>query len=127
MTAKELAQTLNGRRYGHEIFRAEMREAAASGLVVVCGASDDLVNLYGAWREEVDAWLGATIFINADGIAPRIHGRGSRKVAAQINAYWRAGGVPWTFHTTILHETFDIFEDGELFCRGIVFSVDDVR
>lgn len=31
------------------------------------------------------------------------------------------------FTVEIPHETFDIFEDGEPFCRGIVFSVNDLK
>jgi hypothetical protein len=33
----------------------------------------------------------------------------------------------WKIQTDIPHETFDIMEDGELFCRGVVFHVDDVK
>ena len=41
-------------------------------------------------------------------------------------AVWGAGGVSWTFETDIPHETFNIYENGELFCVGIVFRMEDL-
>lgn len=35
--------------------------------------------------------------------------------------------VPWIYETDIPHETFMIYEGGEPYCRGIVFSVEDVK
>ena len=34
--------------------------------------------------------------------------------------------VSWSYLTDIPHKTFDIMEDGEIYCRGIVFSLDDL-
>jgi hypothetical protein len=33
----------------------------------------------------------------------------------------------WTYKTDIPHETFEIYDNGKLYCRGIVFSVDEVK
>jgi len=33
----------------------------------------------------------------------------------------------WTIDTNIPHETFDILADGEKYCKGIVFSLNDIR
>jgi hypothetical protein len=33
----------------------------------------------------------------------------------------------WLIETEIPHENFNIMEDGELFCRGVVFHVDNVK
>lgn len=35
--------------------------------------------------------------------------------------------ITWAYVTEIPHETFMVYEDGESYCRGIVFSIDDVR
>jgi hypothetical protein len=40
-----------------------------------------------------------------------------------IEAIWGKDGYSWTYKTDIPHATFDIFEDGEKFCRGIVFDI----
>ena len=50
------------------------------------------------------------------------------KNAKTIEAVWcdNASGASWSYKTDIPHETFNIYEDGELFCVGIVFSVEDL-
>ena len=46
----------------------------------------------------------------------------------EIKAVWCAPGKPaWSYETDIPHEKFNIYEDGELFCEGIVFSLEDLR
>lgn len=35
--------------------------------------------------------------------------------------------IPWTYETNIPHETFDVIRDGRVYCKGIVFSIDNVR
>jgi DNA-binding XRE family transcriptional regulator len=46
----------------------------------------------------------------------------------KIEAIWspEEPACSWLIKTDIPHATFDITEDGELFCRGIVFSIDDL-
>lgn len=46
--------------------------------------------------------------------------------AKTITAQFGTDGV-WRFKTEIPHETFEIFEDGELFCVGIVFRLEDCK
>ena len=35
-------------------------------------------------------------------------------------------GYTWIYKTDIPHETFEIVEDGEPYCRGIVFNIGDI-
>ncbi len=138
MTAKELAAMLSGREYGMEISREEEQQAKAAGLVVVYGYSDDNVELRGAIDAEVGAYDGTTIHITPEGlleepacgIAENVecpYFAAAKSAAKTIDAVWGRGGTPWTFETGIPHETFTIFEDGEAFCKGIVFSMEDVK
>lgn len=138
MTVKELAGILSGREYGGEIYPLEERNAQADGLVVVYGYSDDNVEFRGAIDDEVGAYEGITIHINKSGIlyAPTPecdmdecpYLKQAVKKARSIRAVWHDEGTPcWTFETDIPHETFDIYEDGELFCVGIVFALDDIQ
>lgn len=60
MTAAELAALLNGREYRKEMSRDEEQVAKAAGLVVVFGASDDLMELRGAISDEVGCYDGGT-------------------------------------------------------------------
>lgn len=136
MNAKELAERMNGREIYAEITADEAAQAAADGLVVVFGASDDLVELRGAIYDEVGAYDGGIVRINKDGVvqAPDCtngadckYFKAATKDVKEIKAVWCGEGkAPWSYDTEIPHEEFNIFEDGELYCTGIVFSMEDV-
>lgn len=68
MNAKELAQMLDGREYGAEISHEEIQLAKTYGLVVVHGASDDLMEICGAINDERDCYEGGTFSISKAGI-----------------------------------------------------------
>ena len=135
MTAKELAEMLSGREYGMEISGQESRLAAESGLIALYGYSDDNVEIVGAFRDEVGAYNGATIFLTKTGVLqdPTCDCAEScncpyfvqaKDTAKTVEAVWGEGGVSWTFRTDIPHEKFNFSEEVELFCVGIVLSVD---
>ncbi len=47
--------------------------------------------------------------------------------AISVHADWcKSEEISWTFRTDVKHWAFDIHEDAELFCRGIVIAVDDI-
>lgn len=134
MNAKELAAILDGRQYGEEITALERRNAKDNGLVVIHGASDDLMEVCGAWNDEKDCWGGGTFTVNKSGfVNPRCSDcktcdlfQSANKDAKTIRAVWCDGGAAWSYKTEIPHETFRIYESEELYCVGIVFSVNDV-
>lgn len=131
---------LNGRQMGDEITDAESKQAKADGLVVVFGYSDDNVELRGAIYDEIGFSERRPIRVNSKGIAPSwddprdeknkedaaAYFRAVNEPDADIQAVWDAGGYSWTFKATLPHATFDIMEDAEKFCRGIVFSLADI-
>lgn len=131
MTAKELAALLNGRKYGDEITQEEAAAAKEAGLVVVFGQSDDLMEFRGAIDDEVGCWKGEIVYINENGMVSEQLDKCSscklflknRDTCATITARWNKCDFPWSYHTEISHETFEIFEDGEKYCQGIVFSL----
>jgi len=136
MTKEELAQKLNGREYRSEITREEAKEAKSNNLVVVFGASDDLIEFRGAIDDETDAYEGVTVSIDKNGLlenqcdnedCPYFADRIAK--AAKIEAVWCPPDedLSWAYKTEIPHATFDVMEDGELYCRGIVFSLDDLK
>ena len=81
---------------------------------------------------------GGTVYITKDGIleGPACscaedcecpYFTKERERAKTIKAVWHDEGGPcWTFETDIPHEIFTIFEDGEPFCEGIVFSMEEM-
>ena len=136
MTTKELAELLNGREYGDEMTRGEEFEARKSGLVVVFGYSDDGVEFRGAINDEASCFDGGTCYITKNGLltGPDCgnheceYFRETLKAAKPIEAVWcaRDSDATWTYKTEIPHETFNIYEDGDLYCVGMVFSMEDV-
>lgn len=134
MNAKELAAQLNGAEYPLSIGSVIRSEAKAAGLVIVYGASDDLMEFDGAIHDEMGAYEGATAYLDSSGLLEDDcdndecpHFEKMKAKAATIEALWDPGeGYSWKYQTAIPHETFEITEDGEPYCRGIVFALADV-
>lgn len=137
MTKEELAAQLNGLEYPTRIPGALIVAAQSAGLVILCGASDDLMEFYGARREEIGCYDGGTTFVDADGVLPDrdcLDGDEElaeyvqrQKSAKSIEALWcKEDGYSWTYKTEIPHATFEVVEDEEPYCRGIVFALADL-
>lgn len=138
MNPKEFAEMLNGRELGSEITPHEEETAKEAGLVVVFGESDDLMESRGALHAEYGAYEGVTVYLTANGFmeypncddydrvrCPYIIE--AMKTAKTIEAKWASGGYSFEYETEIPHETFEIEEDGEKYCKGIVFRLEDLR
>ena len=123
MTAKELAEMLTGSAYGMEVTPEIEAAARENGLVIVFGYSDDCCELRGAIHDEIDCYDGGTIYLTADGIADW-----ETPGARAIEALWcdTAFGAAWSYRTDIPHATFEVYEDDEIFCVGIVFALSDL-
>lgn len=134
MNKEQLAALLDGREYGHEITREEAATAKENGLIVVFGASDDLMEFRGAIDDEVGCFEGGDAFLTANGIFENEcrdydcpYAEREREKCKVISAVWCDGSGPcWTYKTDIPHATFSIVEDGEPYCTGIVFAVADI-
>lgn len=133
MTKEELAQQLNGREYGNEITKELKRAAQENGLVVVFGYSDDCIEFRGAMEDEAGCYNGTTIYFTKNcHIIENDHydvleQYGFDKQLYEIEAIWNKDGYSWVYETVIPHTVFDILEDGEKYCRGIVFSKYDLN
>lgn len=136
MNAKDFATRLNGRAYRSEISKDEAAQASAAGLVVVYGASDDLMEFEGQISDEIGAYEGTTAYLNKSGLLLNecdnddcpYHKR-EKDSASTIKALWcneGDNGPTWSYKTEIPHETFDIFDGDEYYCRGIIFALKDV-
>jgi len=59
MELKEFANLIDGRQYDYRMFtKEELQLAKDNRIVIVTGASDDLVELEGAITDEGDCWEG---------------------------------------------------------------------
>ena len=70
MDIKELAAQLNGCEYRSEVSRELEVNTKADGIVIVFGASDDLMEFRGAIHDETGAWAGATVRVDGEGLVP---------------------------------------------------------
>src|SRR6185312_16663666 len=70
METKELADRLTGSEYPLRITKEVKAAAKASGLVIVYGASDDLMEFDGAIYDEIGAYGGTEVWVDATGLVP---------------------------------------------------------
>lgn len=127
MTKKELAEKLNGRQYG-DSFKDVMEDTMASGLVIVTGASDDLMEFQGAIEDEGGCFDGGEVYFDKNGVSQDGTERANMIEALRCEGTNVDGcQATWSYKTDIPHETFEIWEDEELYCIGLVFSIEDIK
>jgi hypothetical protein len=145
MTKEELATRLDGRECGREVADHEMGAIKAAGLVVLYGASDDLLELRGVIYDELGAYHGRTAIlfpykntveaIDADCIRDLEEAR--QQVAAEdsrdrgnlVHARWCAKDYegPWFIESPLPYAPFHILHKGRRYCRGIVLDVNELN
>ncbi|WP_206512989.1 hypothetical protein [Larkinella soli] len=133
---ERFARLIDNARYGAELTFEQEKEARDLGLVVVFGASDDLMELRGALDDELDCYDGGTFYLDKNGPLPNrdeIEEDGAleayferKKAAHKIEAVWGEGEWSWSYRTDIPHATFTVFEDREKYCQGIVFALNNL-
>lgn len=147
MDARSLALQLNCRQYREEITPEEEALAKDNGLIVIFGASDDLVEIRGAIDEELGGEASFLIlkpgeeypvdeedetYKKAKELTAVEIDKESQYKRNRVEARWtpeREDGLKpsWDYKTDIPHNTFNIHEDGELYCIGIVIDVKDLK
>lgn len=140
MTLEEFANKLNGNQYREEITKELVEQAGQYGFVVMFGYSDDNVELRGAIDDAVGACNGTDVFFNKGNVVQLeepfddldeqmdfLKKYGIRLDKKKVSAIWdEQQEFVWSFKTDIEHATFDIFEDDDPFCKGIVFHISSV-
>lgn len=124
MDSKTLAAKLNGRTYRDEISKEDAEIAKQNGLMEFRGAIYD----------EVGCYDGGFAHLTKDGLLENDcdsedcpHFAKIKASAVKIEAVWESEGYAWVYKTDVPHETFDILEDGDKYCCGIVFRLDEVK
>lgn len=132
MLTKEIATIIDGMEYGEEPSEQLINDAKEDGIVIVFGASDDLMEFRGAITDELAIYGGGFAYLNKDGLLKNKCDNAEcpyfiekRLQAKSIAAVWDCGGYSWMYITEISHETFEILEEGEKYCRGLVFLLGD--
>jgi hypothetical protein len=140
MTKEDAAALLNGFEYPAREIETHAKALKEAGLVAVFGQSDDLMEFRGAIYDETDAYNGARVLIDSEGLIPTfdaVSDEGDEEMMAAyfrrkplgvaVEAIWSPDDLEasWLIRTEIPHATFGILEDGDLFCRGVVFALAD--
>lgn len=131
ITKEEMAVRLHGREYGEEILDGEEAEAADAQLLIVLGASDDLVEFYGAWRDEAGG-PGEVLF-DAIGVLPdrdddwddaeMLAYLTRKKTAFSLDSEFERDGWEFAFSPAA---KFQIFEEGEVYGEGLVIDLKEL-
>lgn len=133
MNKEELAKMINGREYGNEITKEIEQIAKDNKLVIVFGYSDDGMEFRGAIEDEFGCCDGGTVYLTKLGLLEECecdctYYQDAKKNAKIIEAVWCPEGseLSWAYETDIPHSCFEILEDGEPYCEGIVFRLEDL-
>jgi len=140
MNKEKLANLLDGSEYPFRLNRKIRDLAKEDGLLVIYGMSDDLMELEGAISDECGCFNGGSFMLDDQGILLPWDGDDygdeydaeqyfKRKPKAKmLEALWcEEEEYSWTYKTDIPHACFDIVEDGEKYCRGIVIDLKDLK
>lgn len=133
MDIHQAAAWINGNEYRQEVthdFRETLRTA---GLVAIYGASDDLTEIDGAVRDEGYSGDDTQHCLTRSGIEQNKCDEGDRcpnwrPREPNIRARWCPPGFDgsWLIETPLPHASFDIMEDGEIYCRGVIIALTDL-
>lgn len=134
MDIKEFAQKLNGRKTkkNYPTFsEEEIWTAKENGWVIVAVYHCGFTEFDGALNDDIDSYCIDKIFFSKE----RIFTGDDENPAFPncITVHWseeqNKNGkiIPLALKIDIPHETFMVYEDGELYCQGIVFSASDLR
>ena len=135
MNKEQLAACLDGRQYGQEITYDECRIATESGLVVIYGQSDDLIEFDGVYSDEIGAYHGETFCLMLNNAKTQCFAAmsedGDLLMTGQneIEAVWNPNDpqCSWMIKTRIPHAPFKIYEGDDLYCVGIVIDIRDLE
>lgn len=134
MEPNELAELLNGREYLREMTKMEEQLARDFGLVVVFGASDDLMEVRGCIDDEIGCYNGGIFNFEKTGFRWKGDEANGHWVGQnKIEAIWcgdktdKDEVISWSYKIDIPHAEFMIYEDDDPYCKGIVFKVDELK
>lgn len=140
---KLFASKLNGRERRNEITKEEELEAKEKGFLVIFGQSDDLMEMRGIVDDEFDVNWGkptCVFFTEKDSLQNHFRQLGNvqEETLKNILEYFNVpllkicveefasrhgeNNFAWYYSTDAVHATFDIFDEGDPYCKGLVID-----
>ena len=130
MKSQEFASMLNNREYGEEITKEEEKLAKENNLLVVFGASDDLIEFRGAFDDETYYYNPKEILFDKNGVLPTWEDINSEDDAEKYFVRKKNALSIYivldrclVLETILPHSTFTIKEDGADYCVGLVIEL----
>jgi len=142
------ANSITGREYGDELTKAEETELKNLGFVAIFGYSEDTILFRGAIYDFVDAGNGTEFKLRSTHILPKtcgcnceycgfnsvkaeklqvlLHDPTARPARSVRQRRRRGESFTWTFITSVPHATFEVFDEGSPYCRGIIIDTKDL-
>lgn len=137
MTKEELADLLNGRDFRYALAPDIVKQASASGLIIICGDSDDLTLVRGARTAEFVTWPWRCFFLDYEGAFPLPeHENPERQArnmhrfpaAKQVVSKWINSTPSWKIYTNCPHARFMMLDEwGYPFSDSVVINMDDLQ
>ena len=130
MTREEFAKQLDNSAYPFELTPPDSIIAKQEGFVVIYGASDDLVELDGCYEEEAGCFDGGIVSFDGSGTSDD-----GEDHANLLEVYWCGKcnnkaittDATWEYRAGFPASTFSIYDDDELYCRGLVVDVKELQ
>jgi hypothetical protein len=147
MKTQKFAKLLNGRDISSIMTNEEEAKAKDQGLLIVYGESDDLMEFRGQIHDEIGSYEGAKAFVminkfgklfvitkdelseleeKFDDLALDFKIK-KVEIIAEWNEDENSLFPTWTIKTEIPNQTFEIYDSGNLFCKGIVISFESIE
>ena len=133
LSAKQFAKILSLRDFSEGLYEIEAECAKRNGLVIVYGHSDDVIQLDGAACSSGDCFQGGEFHLVknkscwklADGVGKCNNISALWYSCDAVNDYGEC--IPWSYKTDIPCEKIYVTRDGDPFCEGFVFSINDLK
>lgn len=133
-TLNDWVNKLYGWEYGENFPASWVKEWEETGIVVVYGYSDDLIEFEGALSEEFGS---DEVRFTKEGFIENEcddydcpHYKRMLKEAPYYVVPNFAPGHPknptWTYSTNVPHQTFTMMEDDDVYCYGLIFNINDL-
>lgn len=134
---QSFADRLDGEEYPFFPSRVDLEYAKANSLVVAFCLSDDLLEFCGAIYDELDAFEGTLGYIfNGKAISEdeliqdqkvlQKYGFLSSRPSLSVKAIWEPKGIDAVWLVKVMgteSASFNVMEDGRVFCQGAVFQL----
>lgn len=109
------------RVYGEEFTHEEIKQMKEDGIVVVYGASDDLVEIDGAIKEEIDSYIDSKFGYIKNKF---VRGKDSNFI---LDVRHDINNCTFWFSTNVMQSTFVVYDEyDEPYCRGVFVSIYDI-